>query len=191
MSQNEILLLKNTSRKALQNKLDSLSDSFVCSASKLFANSLFTLPMVETANNIFCYASVQNEPSTLLFIENCLSSGKNIFVPKCLPNRAMVAVKIDSLQELSCGCYGLLEPLQTTIICPPQQLDIIIAPCIACDTKGTRLGHGGGYYDRYLAEVQCPTICLCYEALLQKSLPSDSLDIPVDYIVTEKRVLTI
>ena len=63
--------------------------------------------------------------------------------------------------------------------------DLILVPCVTATPNGVRLGHGAGYYDRFLAEHSAKTVCLCFGALLRGDLPAEETDIPVDLVITE------
>ncbi len=59
-------------------------------------------------------------------------------------------------------------------------------PAVACDGSGTRLGRGGGYYDRPLAEAKKPAVALIYSCqMAETALPRENFDRPVGWIVTE------
>jgi len=68
----------------------------------------------------------------------------------------------------------------------PAEIDLIIVPCRAYDpdTK-QRLGRGGGYYDRYLTQVQAPKFAVAYSAQAVENLPVEDHDVPVGVIFTE------
>ena len=70
----------------------------------------------------------------------------------------------------------------------PARFDLAVIPCLSCSRDGRRLGHGGGYYDRYLPRMHCPTACLCREALLMEALPVEETDRSVSLVVTESGV---
>ncbi len=66
----------------------------------------------------------------------------------------MNVYEIHSLQELYPGAYGILEPKEDPErLIQPEAIDFAFIPCIAMKQK--RLGHGGGYYDRYLEKTHC------------------------------------
>ena len=50
------------------------------------------------------------------------------------------------------------------------------------------MGHGVGYYDRFLVDRRCKKVCLCYESLLSDQIPMDAHDIPMDAVVTEEAI---
>ena len=65
------------------------------------------------------------------------------------------------------------------------QPDLILVPCVAAAMDGRRLGHGAGYYDRFLAGRGAKTFCLCFGRLLREDLPAGPEDIRMDAVVTE------
>ncbi|MBT8132467.1 MAG: 5-formyltetrahydrofolate cyclo-ligase [Gammaproteobacteria bacterium] len=83
------------------------------------------------------------------------------------------------------------------IPCPrpsdPVDPEIVVLPCVGFDSQGYRLGNGGGYYDRTLAELESRpvTIGVAYERTKLPSIRPQVHDIPIDYVATEKRVYSI
>jgi 5-formyltetrahydrofolate cyclo-ligase len=86
------------------------------------------------------------------------------------------------------GPYDLLEPVNREPI-DPAELDVVIAPALIVGRNGHRVGHGAGYYDRFLADVNCPAVVAVYSACLVEHAPFEDHDIPVDVIVTENETL--
>ena len=88
--------------------------------------------------------------------------------------------------------FGILEPPVNHTIATP---DIIITPLLAFDSAGYRLGFGGGFYDRTLAELRnrsdIHAIGAAFEGQEIDSVPHDEFDQRLDAVVTEKRVLQI
>ena len=71
----------------------------------------------------------------------------------------------------------------------PGGIDLAICPGVAFDGRGTRLGMGGGYYDRFLPECgNAAVILAAFEAQHAECLPREETDIPMDWIVTEEAV---
>jgi 5-formyltetrahydrofolate cyclo-ligase len=82
--------------------------------------------------------------------------------------------------------YGMLEPDPAAPLLAQEQADLIIVPALAFTREGYRLGYGGGYYDRLLAQLgKAATLGACYEALLLDEIPHGPHDVPVRYLVTE------
>jgi 5-formyltetrahydrofolate cyclo-ligase len=112
----------------------------------------------------------------------------------CLPRvdwaaGTMVPVAVTSLDEgIAPGRHGLREPVGGTAI-DPKDLGVVIVPGLAFDERGNRLGRGGGFYDRFLATTPAFRIGVCFEVQLAPSVPAGPLDVPMDAVVTERRVI--
>lgn len=87
---------------------------------------------------------------------------------------------------------GMYEPIACSVI-NASQLDAIICPLVAVDRSGVRLGMGGGYYDRTLSQIKtrCLIIAWCYDFQVVNSLPKQVWDMPVDIIITDRRLIRI
>ena len=68
--------------------------------------------------------------------------------------------------------------------------DLVVVPAVAVDQRGTRLGRGGGSYDRVLARVRCLTIAVLYDGEHLAMLPSEPHDVPVAAVVTPAKGVT-
>ena len=88
------------------------------------------------------------------------------------------------------GRFGIPEPdPETSREVPPEEIDLAVCPGAAFDAAGTRLGMGGGYYDRFLPECgNAAVILAAFEAQRAECLPREETDIPMDWIVTEEAV---
>ena len=139
----------------------------------------------QRSENIFIYVSMWAEPDTRALIEAALEEGKRVYVPLCCQDRTMKAVRILSLQELRPGTLNIPEPPAENEAAQPGTLDLAVVPCITATFEGARLGHGAGYYDRFLHLHACPAMCLCYGQMLADALPMDEYDVWMDFVATE------
>ena len=148
------------------------------------------LPQYQGAHTLFCFMGTAQEPDTLPLIQQSLASGKQVAVPFCTGPGEMQAKRITSLADLSnTGAFGILEPLPHCPVIPKDQIDFAVVPCLACDANGHRLGHGGGYYDRYLANTDWDWAVVCPEAFLLPRIPLGPHDLTAPCIITEQRTL--
>ena len=203
---------KEKIRKEIKEKLKATSEDYRKEASAKIALNALNIPemkeqkrtgflgLKKTEKTVLAYCSVGNEPSTLALIDSLLKSGRKVCLPLCTDldeegHRtgafdAMEARVITSFDDLTAGAYGIPEPKADTELVPAEVIDIVILPCVGCDRQCRRIGHGAGYYDKYLTTVRkdCFTMALCYEEALADELPSEEHDVPVDAVVTEKTV---
>ena len=109
----------------------------------------------------------------------------------CLPAIVAPAAPLQFRQWAPCddlknGPFNILEPQEFK---PQLNPKVIIVPLLAFDTRGNRLGYGGGYYDRTLSSLsdrKIITIGVGYEAQLLNSVPADPSDVALDWIITEE-----
>ncbi len=85
------------------------------------------------------------------------------------------------------GAYGIEEP-QGGIYVSPESFDVILVPLVAFDERKNRLGHGKGYYDRYLKKTFGLKVGIAFEAQKRDSVTTDENDVKLDLIVTEEKV---
>jgi len=153
------------------------------------------LPELAAAASVFIYASVASEVQTYTLIENLLAMGKTVALPRVTEASAgqMQAVVIHSLKDLAPapGNLGLLAPRGSKTLAGTPAVTVL--PGLAFSpTTGTRLGTGGGFYDRYLAAHPAThTVALAFECQLTDDLPAEAHDRRVAALVTESRRVVI
>lgn len=162
-----------------------LPEEYFMEAGEMIVSHLLESPVYINARSVFCYVSVPSEPPTMGIIQDALSKGKQVWVPRCVSEGIMEAVRIDSVEILQPGKYGILEPSCGQVAPSEMLFDLAIVPCVSASLSGKRLGHGAGYYDRFLGEHKCVSICLCYSRLIREDIPVESTDILMDYVVTD------
>lgn len=148
--------------------------------------ALLELPEWQRARSLFIYISMAGEPDTRRLIEQALAQGKRVAVPRCLAGGQMEARQITGLEGLAPKAFGILEPGPNAPLVEPEALDLAVVPCVTVDPQGRRLGHGGGYYDRYLSRVRCPVICLCHSCMVAQAVPCGPKDRVMDRVLTDK-----
>ena len=194
------MIEKELLRKEIREKLNATSEEYRRDASAAIALNVLTMPEVRDSKTILAYCSVGKEPATLALISRLLEEGKRICLPLCTDldeegrrtgaADAMEARVIRSFDDLVPGAYGIPEPSADTEMMLPEYLDLIILPCVSCDRNCNRIGHGAGYYDKYLSKVRgdCFTLAMCFEEVLADEIPMETHDKPVDAVVTEKQI---
>lgn len=166
-------------RAKLLERQSALPQEYRSQADARIAQRLMESAAFKQVENLFVYISIRAEVDTRTIIEAALRAGKEVYAPFCLPEGRMEAKRLHGLQsgQLVEWQRGLLQPPQQNPSLAPEKLQLVVAPCVAADRQGYRLGYGGGYYDRYLPRVQCPVLCLCRSALVQTTLPRQPHDV--------------
>ncbi len=185
---------KKLLRQAILTKRDILSLKEKSEKSCAIKRNLFSMQEFKRAKTIALYVSFRSEVETEATIKESLKLGKRVVVPVSrVREKELQMAYIENFDDdLEMGAYEIPEP-KTNRLKPVDldDLDIIILPGSVFDMSGYRLGYGGGYYDRFLQVVgsRVKTIGLAYEIQVVDKVPKESHDIPVDWIVTEKRII--
>ncbi len=87
--------------------------------------------------------------------------------------------------------FGMLEPAADLPVVDPAALDVVLAPGVAFDRRGGRLGFGGGYYDRFLPTTPALRVGVTYDECLADALPCGEHDQRMGWIVTPSEMFTI
>lgn len=164
--------------------------------SKDIIAKLNELEPVKAAKKIMCYVSFGSEVYTHDAINSWLSEGKIVCVPLVIKasakEKSMAAVKISSFKELAPGTFGVLEPpfAQSNIV-ESGSVDVVIVPGCAFDLGKNRIGYGAGYYDRFFSGINssCQKIGICFDFQIKENIPAEEHDVPLDILVTEKRII--
>lgn len=181
-------------KKALRSKIlaarRGLSDSYRQKASQRMTDVFCALPDFKGPRTVLCYASMADEVQLRSLVERFLAAGVTVAMPRIIGKGQMEAVTLPNLDSLVEGEYGILtpDPAKGEII-PPEQLDLIIVPGVAFNTKGRRLGMGAGFYDAYMARaVNAKRIALAYSCQLVADVPMEEHDEMVHRIITEQGI---
>jgi 5-formyltetrahydrofolate cyclo-ligase len=151
-------------------------------AGRLLRDAVLGAPETQMAGTIAAYVSVGTEPDTRGLIFALWKRGTYVLLPLLRSDGDLDWASYEGPESLAPGPRGLLEPTQ-----PPRGVtaitsaDLIIAPALAVDRRGVRLGRGGGSYDRALARVapSILTIALLYDGELLEHVPGGPDDVAV------------
>lgn len=165
-------------------KRDNLNSDLRNKFSQEINNKVLNNTFYKKAKSIFCFIGFGSEVNTIGIIEDSLSNGKKVYVPR-VRNKEMKVIRIDSLDNLKPGVFGILEPEEGVEL--KGDCDLILMPGVAFTKEGKRLGYGAGYYDKYLAQYNRDTlkIAIAYSIQVIDFIPTEIYDKTVDYIVTE------
>ena len=177
---------KRRLRKLVLARMEALPEDYILRSGEQIVKYLLESRWYREAESVFAYVSIRREPATHLLLEAALADGKTLFVPKCVSKTQMRMVQIRDLSLLAPGMFGIPEPKEPFGEAAPQTVPALcVIPCLAASPDGMRLGHGAGYYDRFLAKKDTLKLCLCYGRLLEAEIPADDRDVRMDFIATE------
>lgn len=154
-----------------------LSLAEVGAAGAAIAEHLLEAPEVRRAATVAAYVSIGTEPGTGLLLDRLAEAGKRVILPVLLPdNDVDWAVHDGRLQRAG---RGLLEPAGPRLGADAvATADAVLVPGLAVAADGTRLGRGGGSYDRVLARIPVGTFTcvLLYDDEVLPGVPADPHD---------------
>jgi 5-formyltetrahydrofolate cyclo-ligase len=155
------------------------------------SDRLTKLSFWQDAKTIGLTVSRQREINTQPIIETAWQEGKAVVVPKTDPKaKTMDFREIGSYDQLEAAYAGIQEPIvNVTRSVSPLEIDLLVVPGLLFDFNGYRIGFGGGFYDRYLTMYSNTTVSLAFEMQTVDQVPKEPFDRPVDYIVTEEKVI--
>lgn len=153
--------------------------------------NLRAIPAFAGARTLLLYVSKDSEAPTLPLIARLLFEGRRVALPKThVREKRMELFRVRSPDDLRPSSFGIPEPDPSSCEpCAPSSIGAAVIPGVAFDLSGHRLGHGLGFYDRFLPALSCPLIGLAYDAQITDALPAEKHDVALNYVVTEKRVL--
>ena len=131
------------------------------------------------------YVPLLREADVTQVLQETLACGKVLALPRCGCPPEMTLHRVTDLRCLVHGPYGLLESAAEMEIIAPDALDLLIVPLEGIDPRGRRLGKGGGYYDRLLAQTDVLTIGTALTSQWAEHIPSDPWDVPLKSCVDE------
>ena len=180
-------------RQVILQLRDALDPQERASHSILIKENLSNLPQFLAARTVMFYVSFRSEVETHDMIRETLASGKTVVVPVTdMKNKRLALSRLEDFdRDLAPGIWGILEPPQDKIRpIAYHDIDLVIAPGAAFAANGNRIGYGGGFYDRLLRESGKKACALAFEMQILSDIPNNpEQDVPVDYILTENRVI--
>lgn len=138
----------------------------------------------QKANVVMAYMACRGELSLEAVIRDALLQGKTLLLPRCEAAGIMTARRIDGMQSLQQGAYGLLEPREDCTVVQPDEIDLILVPGVAFDRAGNRLGQGGGYYDRFVEGSGAVRAGICHAFALLDDVAHEAHDQAMDNVIT-------
>ena len=150
---------------------------------------LFTLDQVRGARTVLLFYAFGSELPTGGMAERFLRGGSRLLLPY-LEEAGMEAAEVRPDEPLEPTTYGPREPARRVAV-DPATVDVVVAPGLAFDRHGHRLGYGGGHYDRYFSRLGpvAIRIGLGFSLQLVDELPTEATDRPVDIVVTDAGVI--
>ena len=185
-----------TSKQLLRTRLLSaranLSPELKHQYSLLIESAVFAY-LVENApddHHLLAYRSLSDEVDTSALFS---SPPCTIYAPRMHGKEDMHWIGVDSSTHWVSGTFGILEPVNGPDWSDEQSPSVLLSPLVGFDRNGNRLGMGKGCFDRWLETYRSRIdliIGLAFSCQEAESIPSETHDIPLDVVITEKEIIS-
>lgn len=173
---------KKTLRREIREKKRAMTEADMVRRSEKLAEQFFACDAYQNARTVYGYLPYNQEVRTVPILERALRDGKQVAVPKVYGDD-MKFILMDDLSGTEKSAMGIPEPVSDGPVAEDKTA-LVLMPGVAFTRNGDRMGYGGGFYDRFLAqEPNHPTVALCYDFQIVESLPTEEFDIPVDLVL--------
>ena len=185
---------KQIIRERIRALRQSLAPEKVREAGEAVAEILRSRVLNAGVGKVCVYANTGKEIPTEILMRELLAEGVEIAVPdweSWKQGSGLKILRIQSTEELVREGRVVPQPVVTgRRPLPVREIDLFLVPGIAFDNEGNRLGMGGGYFDRLLAQASSTATFsgLAYGFQVVNHLPTETHDIPVHEVVTPDRI---
>ncbi len=142
-------------------------------------------PAFASCDTLLCFSPVRSEPDLTELYKLARERGVKTAFPRCTGVQMSFHLVRDAC-ELVAGRFGIPTPRADAPLAPLAPRTLCLVPALALARDGTRLGYGGGFYDRFLANFLGVSLAALYSEFVCDTLPREQTDLPVDFIVCEK-----
>lgn len=175
-------------RQAAQRVRNKLAPAWIEASSARIQREVVQLDEFRDARSVGVYLARPREVATDAIVRACREDGKTLCLPAFQKELDRYGLcRWDEGAVLRAGAYGIAEPAERAWV-PTKEIDLMIVTALAFDELGWRLGHGGGHFDRLLAEHPGVKMCLAFECQRMTAVPCEPHDVPVNIVVTEARM---
>jgi 5-formyltetrahydrofolate cyclo-ligase len=174
-------------RRRLRARRSALTPAQRCAAANQALHHLRRSSAWRSAGAVALYHAYGSEMPTDAVIELAQRCGKRCYLPRLHAGR-MQFVLTTARTRLMRNRHGIAEPWPARPRAPLRHLQLVLVPLTGFDRQGTRLGTGGGYYDRRLAAHLLRPRRIGWAYALQEvaQLPREAWDLPLHAVCTER-----
>lgn len=176
---------KREARKIAKERVNKLSDAEREWASGCIADALCSEDRFKSAHSVFIFYGAAGEPDTEEIIGLALGLEKTVSLPRVNGAGGMEAVIVTPYSNFKKNKWGIYEPDGRN---NPVDIDVAIVPMVAFDGV-KRLGHGGGYYDRFLSAHKCYKVGIAFDVQKINGFDTEKHDVKMDMVITEREII--
>lgn len=128
------------------------------------------------------YAAMPEEVNVDYLFYKLKKASKIIVMPKIIGDD-LSFIRINSLHDMKIFRWNLREPISDEAF-DKEKIDVILVPGLGFDKKNNRIGHGMGYYDKYLKDYKGIKIGICFKEQLLDAIPTEKHDVKMNKVIT-------
>lgn len=179
---------KKESRKNMIGTLSALDEDYKSEKENILKDELLQYIKDNNFKSVGIVLSMPHEMDTDGIISSLLEDGVKVYNPVVdYNNKVMNFYPFTNLEDITKDEKGIRIPPATV---KTNDFELVVVPGLVFDEKGYRIGYGGGYYDKFLADFNGHKVSVIFDEQFG-SVQNESHDIPVDYIITPTRKLDV
>lgn len=174
-------------RRGLRAQRAGLDETTRQRVAEVVSERLLSLPALRAGGPVAGYRAIRGEVDVDGVLEALAVSGVEVTVPRVVGEHLEFVVWTPAAPSRP-GAFGIREPADGETV-PFAEHAVVLAPLVAFDRVGNRLGQGGGYYDRAIgscAEFRPVIIGVAHAFQEVDAVPVERWDEPIDAVVTER-----
>ncbi len=199
--------IKNKLRKDMRAIRQAMDIREIDEKSEIICGRILSSEEYKNADIILAYMSAGGEVDLQVLIDAASSVGKSLFIPKVISKEEMRFYKYTG--DFTKGSFGIKEPVNTSQemlfdinkASAENKRILVLVPGVAFDVSGNRMGYGGGYYDRFLMDIDdslysvsrgetlVTKVGVGYDYQIVDEIPVEKYDVRMDMIVSEARII--
>jgi 5-formyltetrahydrofolate cyclo-ligase len=178
-------------RQRILARLKSLTATERAARSEILCHRLIEQEFWKRAKTVLLFAPLPDEVNIWPVLEHALAEGKIVTLPRHNPlDKSYTAAQVtDPSRNLVTATFGIREPAPSCREISLAQIDLALIPGVGFDLAGGRLGRGGGFYDRLLAEFPGVKCAVVLDEQIANEIPSEQHDVRMNVILTGTRII--
>ncbi len=159
-------------------------------ASRAICAHLADWDIFQTAETILTYMPIRGEVDLHSLLTDFPE--KRWLLPRIIPGvEGRMVFHLYDPNNLIVHPFGMAEPAPHLLQVPLNEIQLVLAPGLAFDRSGWRLGYGGGFFDRFLQDFGGISVGVVFQALLLEAVPHGEYDIPMAWLATEDGLIRV
>ncbi len=176
---------KKEQRLEIKDRLAKADKAYLASSSDIICDKLFELIEDNGYENILSYKATSKEVNLDKLNDKLIANGIKVGYPICVNDN----IEFYYASKFNVGAYGILEPeVESSEKVDLGYVDLVLVPLVGFDEAANRIGHGKGYYDRFLSEEEFTTIGVAFEIQKLDKVICDENDVNLDLIISEENI---